>query len=208
MKYSFERKLRNKTRGLIILMGLLSITTVTSIGIYHMWQDNNVKPEISGRETIKSDQVLDENTGSNEVPAQKIEEFSPETNNSNSENVKNFEGRRVVPGEIIRLETINFDENKSVITEDSFEELNRLAEFLKKNPYVKIEVHGHTDKTKNENFSLELSLKRAESVRKFLITKGVKNKIDVKGYGFDQPLKNTEGVYPTNRRVEVRIIGI
>jgi len=208
MRYSFERKLRSKTKGLIVLLSLLSISTVTSIGIYHMMQGSDHDPETSEQKTSKSEKPSDETMEKNEVAAIKNEKPNSETSNHDSENSKSFEGKRVFPGELIRLETINFDENESRITEDSFDELNRLAEFLKKNPEVKIEVHGHTDKTKNENFSLELSLKRAESVRKFLVSKGVKNKIDVKGYGFSKPLKNTNGISPTNRRVEVRIIGI
>jgi outer membrane protein OmpA-like peptidoglycan-associated protein len=73
-----------------------------------------------------------------------------------------------------------------------------------------IEVAGHTDNVGNENWNIGLSLRRAYTVRDFLIAQGVApERISARGYGSSQPIADnaTPEGQAQNRRVELRVIG-
>ncbi len=109
-------------------------------------------------------------------------------------------------GEKIILNNLYFDANKAIIKAESFEELNRLYEFLKVNPGTKIEIGGHTNGLCSENYCQKLSLSRANAVRDYLVTKGIDSvRITTFGYGSSQPIdsnETTEG-RRKNQRVEI-----
>jgi outer membrane protein OmpA-like peptidoglycan-associated protein len=87
--------------------------------------------------------------------------------------------------------------------------LARLSDLLKKERALKIKVAGHTDSTGDAAHNQELSLRRAETVKKTLIQKyGADGaRITTKGWGADQPMvdNGTEEGRAINRRVEVLI---
>ena len=60
-------------------------------------------------------------------------------------------------GQAVRLNNIFFESGKAVLKKESFPELDRVADFLSKNPSIKIEVDGHTDNVGNAAFNLALS---------------------------------------------------
>lgn len=98
-----------------------------------------------------------------------------------------------------------FETNKSEILPSSYEELNKLAEYLIKNLLLKIELSGHTDNVGKEEDNQELSEARAKAVAEYLTKKGiVKERISYKGYGSVKPLSTneTEDGRLLNRRVE------
>jgi outer membrane protein OmpA-like peptidoglycan-associated protein len=69
-------------------------------------------------------------------------------------------------------------------------------------------VAGHTDAKGNPQYNKQLSLKRAESVKRFLITSGVEaGRLDAVGVGSEQPLTPDHPDDPANRRVEIRDLG-
>ena len=106
------------------------------------------------------------------------------------------------------LNLIQFDTGKWDLKESSTPELHRLLNFLKMNPEVKFEIGGHTDNTGEEGTKAELSLKRAQEVRNWLLKIGVSGyRMSVKGYGMDVPVESndTEEGRAKNRRVEVII---
>lgn len=73
-----------------------------------------------------------------------------------------------------------------------------------------IEVVGHTDDVGDDDYNLNLSLSRAESVRDYLISKGLNpNQIGTVGMGENSPIasNNTEEGRAQNRRVEVFVLG-
>jgi OmpA-OmpF porin, OOP family len=76
---------------------------------------------------------------------------------------------------------------------------------MQDNPKIKVEIQGHTDSQGNDAFNLKLSQRRAESVRGYLLKKGVlANRMVPKGYGENIPLvdnRTAEG-RSQNRRVE------
>ena len=102
-------------------------------------------------------------------------------------------------------QTVFFDFNKATIRPVSFPLLDDVAQALKDNPKIKVEVQGHTDSVGNDAFNLKLSQKRAESVRNYLIKKGISSdRMDPKGYGENVPIADnrTKDGRDQNRRVE------
>ena len=69
---------------------------------------------------------------------------------------------------------ILFELSSFRIDAESFEKLDRLVQLMNYRPEVKILVEGHTDKLGDYDSNMLLSLKRAESVKKYLIEKGIK----------------------------------
>ena len=102
-------------------------------------------------------------------------------------------------------QTVFFDTNKATIKPVSFALLTEVAQAMKDNPTLKVDVEGHTDSQGNDAFNLKLSQKRAESVKKFLVGKGVADdRMVPKGYGENVPIADnrTADGRAQNRRVE------
>ncbi|MFH1050118.1 MAG: OmpA family protein [bacterium] len=98
----------------------------------------------------------------------------------------------------------------SFVLPDTVDELEVLKEFLIYKPNVVILVEGHTDSVGSHALNDRLSLARAESVKEYLIKKGVNPKrIRTKGYGKRKPIapNETEFGRKLNRRTEIVIIG-
>ena len=72
---------------------------------------------------------------------------------------------------IITTLRLNFDFNKAVVKKIYYPELQKVAEILKNNPNLKIEVAGHTDNIGSDEYNLKLSQKRAEAVKNILVNK-------------------------------------
>jgi outer membrane protein OmpA-like peptidoglycan-associated protein len=69
-------------------------------------------------------------------------------------------------------------------------------------------VAGHTDRKGSAEYNKTLSLKRAEAVKKFLVSKGVDaGRLETIGYGSERLLAPDRPEDPSNRRVEIRDIG-
>ncbi len=112
-------------------------------------------------------------------------------------------------GQSIRLNNVFFDFNKADLKPESFSELDRLAQFLKLNPTMEIELGGHTDNVGTDEYNNKLSQQRTESVLNYLVSKGTdKTKLKARGYGKSKPIagNDTEEGKSTNRRVEFTII--
>jgi outer membrane protein OmpA-like peptidoglycan-associated protein len=80
---------------------------------------------------------------------------------------------------------------------------------LKENPTLKIQINGHTDNVGKPADNLKLSNDRAQSVVKYLVTKGIDIKrLSFKGFGAVQPIASntTEEGKAQNRRTELKVI--
>jgi outer membrane protein OmpA-like peptidoglycan-associated protein len=112
-------------------------------------------------------------------------------------------------GQSIQLKNVFFVQSKSDLKPESYPELNRLVKIMKDNPTIEIELGGHTDNRGTPQANLELSEKRVEAVRQYLISKGVPPKrMTGKGYGGSKPIapSTTEENRQLNRRVEFTIM--
>lgn len=100
-----------------------------------------------------------------------------------------------------------FASGESALLPGAMLKLNEVADALtKSNPDSKITVEGHTDSQGKPQFNQELSLKRAQSVRDYLVSRGIaSDRITAQGMGSQRPIapnNNAEG-RANNRRVEI-----
>ncbi len=112
-------------------------------------------------------------------------------------------------GETIRLEHLIFSQGKANIDPNSFSELDEIAQMMKEQSKIVIQLEGHTDNVGSSKANMELSEKRVEAVKKYLVGKGVaKDRVKTKAFGGSQPLRNemTPEARSLNRRVEMRIL--
>ncbi|NPA35439.1 MAG: OmpA family protein [Chlorobi bacterium] len=101
----------------------------------------------------------------------------------------NFEIDLMPTETAIMLYNIYFDENSPDLPAGALPELQRLLRIMLDNPNMKIEIGAHADDPGDDTENLILSQKRAETVRKYLISKGVpEENITSKGYGRSRPL--------------------
>jgi outer membrane protein OmpA-like peptidoglycan-associated protein len=105
------------------------------------------------------------------------------------------------------LEGVNFVTDSSELTPESKAILDKVAESLQEWREVDVEVEGHTDSVASPSYNLDLSQRRAESVREYLVSKGVaSSRLTAKGYGETHPVATnaTPEGRAKNRRVELR----
>ncbi len=104
---------------------------------------------------------------------------------------------------------VYFDTNKSAVKGASATTLDKLAGILMEYPDSNILVEGHTDSAGPDDYNMTLSEQRAESVTKYLISKGInRNRFTTKWYGESQPVADntTNEGKAKNRRVELAIL--
>ena len=112
------------------------------------------------------------------------------------------------------LKNIYYDLDKAVIRRDSQSALDEITEILRKNPEITIITASHTDSRATESYNRNLSLRRGEAARAYLIGKGIDgSRIEVKYYGKSRLLNScVEGVLcpeeeqQANRRTEFEVL--
>ena len=107
---------------------------------------------------------------------------------------------------IIELRGVTFANNSANLKADSTAILDEMAITLKRYPELKVEVAGHTDSSGPSEYNANLSQRRADAVRTYLISKGVDaGNLTAKGYGEDKPIASnaTREGRAKNRRVEL-----
>ena len=120
-----------------------------------------------------------------------------------------FESTLKAEDKTIILNKVEFVTGGSELTQLSRYQVAYLANELKRNPNVRIELAGHTDNTGSDAGNLALSDSRAKVVYNLLLQKGVDaNRLSAKGYGSAQPIEDndTDAGRKKNRRTEARII--
>lgn len=111
--------------------------------------------------------------------------------------------------EVTVLKGVNFATNSATLTSGSMAVLDETAATLARNPDLRAEVAGHTDNTGSAARNRTLSQQRAESVVKYLVSKGANPaNLTARGYGPDQPVADNRTAQgrSLNRRVELRIL--
>lgn len=108
------------------------------------------------------------------------------------------------------LRNVYFGFDKRTLTPASFIEIDKLANMMKNDEHVYIEIAGHTDIIGTKSYNKNLSQYRAEAVRRALIDKGIDaQRIKAIGYGETQPLATNDDEQDgreLNRRTEFIII--
>ena len=114
-------------------------------------------------------------------------------------------------GEKMTLTNVFYEWDSWELKKESMKELNNLADLINYNADVIVEIGGHTDATGSDEYNLTLSEKRALSVVKYLIGKGIApDRLKHKGYGNSSPVGDnlTSEGRKLNRRTEARIVGL
>jgi outer membrane protein OmpA-like peptidoglycan-associated protein len=108
-------------------------------------------------------------------------------------------------------ETVFFDTGKATIQRRSNSLLDQVAQVLQANPQItKTSVQGHTDSQGNDDTNFKLSQDRADSVKSYLIGKGVDPaRLESEGFGETKPIADNKSSAgrAQNRRVEFVIVG-
>ena len=103
---------------------------------------------------------------------------------------------------------IQFENAKATIKPNSYKILNDIAKIFIENPTYIVEVQGHTDNVGKYDYNIDLSERRAQAVRTYLINQGVPaERLSAHGYGPDRPIDDnkTKAGRAKNRRVEFNI---
>ena len=104
------------------------------------------------------------------------------------------------------LKGVNFETNKAVLRSESYTALDMAVQSLYEWPEVKVEIQGHTDAMGDAAYNQELSQRRAEAVRDYLLGKGIAaDRMTAVGYGLTKPVASnkTAAGRAQNRRVEL-----
>jgi outer membrane protein OmpA-like peptidoglycan-associated protein len=105
---------------------------------------------------------------------------------------------------------VPFDSNSSALTPQASAQLTQLEIALNSASLGKdrFMVAGHTDAKGSAQYNKQLSQRRAEAVKGYLVSKGIDaNRLDAVGYGSEHPLAPDRPEDPSNRRVEIKDLG-
>jgi len=107
-------------------------------------------------------------------------------------------------------DTVYFNTNQASIQSRSYALLDEVAQLIQNHPELaRIRVEGHTDSRGSAAYNLDLSERRAASVRRYLIDKGVaSDRLESQGYGESKPLRDeqTPEAWTLNRRVDFFVV--
>lgn len=94
------------------------------------------------------------------------------------------------------VENIFYDYDKATLRPESKEALDELAQMLRDNPNITVEMASHTDRHGTEEYNMDLSMRRAKSVIDYLIEEGGidKRRLQYQGYGKSRPKTVTKRI--------------
>jgi outer membrane protein OmpA-like peptidoglycan-associated protein len=118
---------------------------------------------------------------------------------------------RTPMGMVVNLgeDSFLFDFDKATLRPENREILSRIAGVLLASHGYRLQVYGHTDDVGGASYNKQLSERRAEAVKKYLVDAGVPaNLIDAKGYGESSPAlaQKSPAARQKNRRVQIAVI--
>ena len=104
------------------------------------------------------------------------------------------------------IEGANFEFDSTKLRSGEITKLNEVVSFAERHEDAQLESSGHTDSVGTEEYNQKLSEGRAESVKAYMVKKGVSaHRIDTVGYGESKPMADnaTSEGRELNRRVEI-----
>src|ERR1700690_1966171 len=107
-------------------------------------------------------------------------------------------------GQTILLNSLQFEQGKSVINKKSFPELDEVVAMMKENSKMIIQLEGHTDSSGDAKGNMGISEDRVDVVKKYLVSKGIaRDRVKTKAFGGTKPISKDSNL---NRRVEMRVL--
>jgi len=161
----------------------------------------------------ESQQPVDDNTSDgqtrqpvdDQTPGTQVQQAAPIQSDKKTEALNTTPGMTPFPEKKI---IIYFKHNSNELPDQSFETLNRIAEFLQQNPSASIDIKGYTDSTGSYSYNVSVSEFRANTIKTYLAGKGVPaSRIKSVGLGPENPIatNSTEEGRRKNRRVEIEL---
>lgn len=123
--------------------------------------------------------------------------------------IKKINLSKIKVGEKMLLSNVFYEFDSWKLKNESLTELDNLASLISENKDLIVEIGGYTDSIGSSDYNMTLSEKRAQSVVRYLITKGISpDRLKFKGYGNAFPIGDnvTEEGRKLNRRTEAKII--
>jgi outer membrane protein OmpA-like peptidoglycan-associated protein len=105
--------------------------------------------------------------------------------------------------------TDEFETGSDKVSESSYGELNKVYDFMYSYPNISIQLQGHTDNKGSYEYNLDLSSRRAEAAKKYLLNKGIASScLSSVGFGFTRPIdsNDTPEGRQRNRRTEFIVV--
>jgi outer membrane protein OmpA-like peptidoglycan-associated protein len=141
------------------------------------------------------------------IPAE--ESLMLNSNEKGKSKIISLKQPKIEKGLVFKLKAINFETGSDNMKASSYDILNKMADILKENPNMVVEVAGHTDNTGDDQKNMLLSENRAKTVMNYLLNKGANaNQLKAVGYGETKPIadNNTEDGRLANRRVMFTVL--
>jgi len=120
--------------------------------------------------------------------------------------LENMQASQTPRGIVLTLDDVLFDTGKAQLKTGATRSIDQIAAFLKENPDRRVQVEGFTDSQGADDYNLELSQSRADSVAMAIIQRGVDaQRVRALGYGEGYPVASNDsaGSRQLNRRVEI-----
>ena len=117
---------------------------------------------------------------------------------------------RIIEQSVV-VRAVDFEFNLSQLTAPAQQTLDEVASALLTQPDLHVEIQGHTDSIGSVNYNLNLSQRRAEAVKDYLVSKGVSpSNLTAKGYGKAKPIASNDTAEgrAQNRRVEFEVTNV
>lgn len=135
--------------------------------------------------------------------------FETKENSALSPDTINIDLQPISVGNKVTLQNIYFGFDQYELNDKSVHELKRVSAFMKQNKKINFLIEGHSDNRGSEEYNLDLSSKRANAVKHFLINDGIEDKrLKFLGMGSSQLIDNSndEDAHKVNRRIVFRVI--
>ena len=160
-----------------------------------------IKEEEKEKKAELAEKVSAERTGDSPKPqaSQTTVQTEQKTEPDKKQGVRPFPDRKML---------IYFKHNSNDLTDEAFEALDRIAEFMIHNPDAKVSVKGFTDSSGSRSYNISVSQFRANTIKSYLVGKGVRSShINAVGLGPENPIATnaTEAGRRSNRRVEIEL---
>lgn len=211
----------NIKMSVVVLDDKGEILAVAKVRVDGVFEVNELKPDYHYQLKISSPVPVDrivlfDNGRSIVLPVLKQEAYYRRLNPDEAVELVDNAGKKVAvsPSDIFVVNRIYFDLNSAKVTEESAAQLNELSALLHANPGIGIRMSAYADSRGSEDYNLSLSRRRAESLRKYLLARGIsETRISCSFFGESGILNECTDTEPCeemqhaiNRRTEITFV--